>query len=230
MTRAGLFFNGNNKITCPWRKVISIECSGRSLVVHLSTRGNPVVLDCESESSAKLAHLIAVTVWKGSNAAVPTAEKAPTQQRRKGPRVKGTRLQDLPIENDTHVDLGTGIGYSMGVVGESHRQAALRALSNGARERGDDVYFTAVLVPEPSNAYDPHAVRVEIEHGAHVGYLSRDDAEGYQLVLKTLSANNKIGVCRAKLIGGGEGKPSFGVMIDLADPDVLLHRVSEQPF
>lgn len=61
------------------------------------------------------------------------------------------------------------------------------------------------------------------------GYLAREDAAAYRLVLAAVSATGKKGVCRAKLIGGTSEKPSIGVMIDLLDPDALLARFG-QPF
>jgi hypothetical protein len=46
----------------------------------------------------------------------------------------------------------------------------------------------------------------------------------------SLTESQRVGICRARLIGGSEGKPSFGVMIDLTDPDSLLARLTTQPF
>lgn len=117
----------------------------------------------------------------------------------------------------------------MGIVGESHRQTALRDLSAGRRRRDEPVHFLVALIPEPTNPYDANAIRVDILRGHQVGYLSREDAAAYRLALTAVTAAGKLGVCRAKLIGGTAGKPSIGVVIDLVDPNVLLARFG-QPF
>jgi HIRAN domain-containing protein len=61
------------------------------------------------------------------------------------------------------------------VVGESSYQPAIRKACGWSP--GTDTHFDcfAELVPEPTNPYDPNAVRVDID-GACVGYLSRADA------------------------------------------------------
>jgi len=165
-------------------------------------------------------------------AAVPTViadigDKPAARIRR--PEKHQTPVHKLPIEDALHVDLGEGTGWSIGIVGESHRQTALRDLSAGRRRRDEPVHFLVALIPEPTNPYDANAIRVDILRGDQVGYLARDDAAAYGLVLTAVTAAGKLGVCRAKLIGGTAGKPSLGVVIDLGDPHVLLARFG-QPF
>jgi hypothetical protein len=103
-------------------------------------------------------------------------------------------------------------------------------ISAGRRERGEEVTFVVSLIPEPQNQYDSHAVRVDITGGSQVGYLPREETQAYRTVMLSLTESQRLGICRARLIGGTEGKPSFGVMIDLADPDSLLSRLTTQPF
>ncbi|HET9253957.1 MAG TPA: hypothetical protein VFO16_02000, partial [Pseudonocardiaceae bacterium] len=67
----------------------------------------------------------------------------------------------------------------LAVVGESHYQPALHCAAGGVVAGTDfDQHppVVALLVPEPENPYDLHAVRVDIVTGAHTetaGYLSR---------------------------------------------------------
>src|SRR4051812_41450731 len=69
------------------------------------------------------------------------------------------------------------------VVGESHYQDALLATSRSCTlDSSSRRTFTAVLVREPTNSYDPNAVAVWSPAG-RIGYLSRDDAAEYQDVL-----------------------------------------------
>ena len=143
----------------------------------------------------------------------------------------GTTVDELPLNDEQRVDVGTGRGCGFAIVGESYRQVALQELSAGRRVRGEEVHFIATLIPEPTNAYDPNAIRVDIQNGKQVGYLSRDDAAAYQLVIHAIVTGGKRAICRAKLIGGTTDKPSIGVMIDLDEPNALLARApSDQPF
>jgi len=89
-----------------------------------------------------------------------------------------------------------------------------------------------VLVPEPTNEHDSNAVRVHIHGGAQVGYLSREDAIAYRDAMVALTTQRAAGVCPAKLIGGTPGKPSIGVVLDLATPAELVSVLApnEQPF
>jgi hypothetical protein len=149
-----------------------------------------------------------------------------------GPPKHAVKLSALPIGDASHHDLGSGAGFSLGVVGESHRQAALHALDNGRLQRGEQVTFTAALTLEPTNPVDANAIMVSIRDGAHVGYLQRDDAVRYRPVFTALAARHLIGVARAKLIGGVVGKPSIGVMLDINQPTDLLESLAPegQPF
>ena len=71
---------------------------------------------------------------------------------------------------------------SLDVVGESHYQRDLASLKMAmATSPGWSVDAVAWLVREPNNRYDRNAVQVLI-HRRLVGYLSREDAEGAQLV------------------------------------------------
>jgi hypothetical protein len=142
------------------------------------------------------------------------------------------KLSALPIGDATHRDLGSGDGFTRGIVGESYRQGALRELDGGRLQRGEEVNFIVTLILEPDNAYDKNAIRVEIQGAAHVGYLSRDDAAEYQNVFRWLAERNVIGIARAKLIGGVTGKPSIGVTIDILDAVELLPALTQeaQPF
>jgi hypothetical protein len=95
----------------------------------------------------------------------------------------------------------------MAVVGESHRQEALRsALEACGRE------VRATLECEPANAYDSNAVAVKID-GKHVGYLERDVAKRFRSFIATVS---KPVECSARLTGGTTDKPSIGVVLDFS--------------
>jgi hypothetical protein len=92
----------------------------------------------------------------------------------------------------------------------------LRNISKSGRS------FTAVLMPEPTNAFDPNAIRVVAEGADTIGYLSREDAVHYASVFDLLTKHNRVGMCRAQLTGGVGEKRSFGVLLNLREVDELL--------
>jgi hypothetical protein len=113
------------------------------------------------------------------------------------------------------------------VVGESHYQDALRATSHlcsvGLEGRPT---FTAVLVPEPDNPYDTNAIAV-YSHEGKLGYFSRDSAIAYrELFAEVKRLGYQGGACEAYLTGGEADKPSFGVVLHLADAESCLAELA----
>jgi hypothetical protein len=182
------------------------------------------------QSPAAVASALGLTYTHVENVAAAGVE--PTRRAwAPGPHKDSVRLSALPIGDATYRDLGSGASFTLGIVGESYRQAALHALDAGRLQRGEHVTFTATLIPEA--LYDPNGIRVEIQGGAHVGYLSKQDAVWYRPVFATLAAQQLVGVVRAKLIGGVlPDKPSIGVMLDIHEPTELLRILATdgQPF
>lgn len=104
-------------------------------------------------------------------------------------------------------------GFFFEVVGESHYQDALRALSlttNGARE------CRVVLKAEPSNVYDTSAVAIQTLDGSTVGYMRRDEARKFQPLLLQLDERKVTATCHGKLFGGTDDKPSIGIYLNLS--------------
>lgn len=103
-------------------------------------------------------------------------------------------------------------GYWVDVVGESNYQRALARITGGRTPDGVNIDTTATLIPEPSNPYDPNAVRVDIA-GQTVGYLDRSAAVTYR------QRGGKRSQCRATINGGwdrGDGDAGhFGVRVQL---------------
>jgi len=109
------------------------------------------------------------------------------------------------------------------VVGESHYQQAL-SLAVGGKVAGEDfeshLPVVAALVPEPDNPWDTNAVRVDIVSGLRtltVGYLERPVAEEYQQHLLKLRAQGRLGVCPARVTGGGHRY--YGIYLHLVWPE-----------
>jgi hypothetical protein len=222
-----IFFEGAKPLTLPWRSVLTVTLEDRTLSVHRTTAGAPHAFELTSLAEAKLAHLVASELSKTHQ---QREAKAPSRKR--AARSEPPALDESPAGSTIELPK-SGYGFTVSAVGESHRQAALKAFGGSKRSAGEEVFFTAALVPEPTNRYDPNAIKVHIQGGAHVGYLSAEDAVEYRDMSKFLIAQKAIGLCRAKLIGGTLGKPSIGVVLDVADPTAVLAAIvpaDPQPF
>lgn len=113
-------------------------------------------------------------------------------------------------------------GREVEVVGESHHQDELLALTGGARRYGGvDAEAVAELVPEPGNRFDPDAVAVAIG-GVPVGHLRHADAVRLRPLIDEALRRRGAARCRAVIRGGwdrGRGDVgAFGVVLLLAPP------------
>jgi HIRAN domain-containing protein len=134
-------------------------------------------------------------------------------------------------------------GGLLGVVGESHRQDALSAISRQTTDAGpyrnelvdfaaevaDDEperrWFRAVLVREPDNPHDAEAIAVHAQGGGLLGYLKREDARRYAQVFQSLEKRGfEAAACPAMLMGGGE--KSYGVVLAISAPEYVLNALT----
>ena len=109
----------------------------------------------------------------------------------------------------------------MEVVGESHHQDELLAVTGGRRRYGGvNVGVVAELVPDPSNRFDPDAVAVEIDERL-VGYVRREDVEWLRPLLDDSLDMHGLATCEAVIRGGwdrGRGEIGwFGVTLLLPE-------------
>src|SRR4029079_6316548 len=73
------------------------------------------------------------------------------------------------------ITIGPGRGFWYDVVGESNYQGTLRRADGGRLQAGAEVIVPCVVIPEPTNPFDPNALMVQIEGFGKVGYFARDD-------------------------------------------------------
>lgn len=111
--------------------------------------------------------------------------------------------------------------HEVEVVGESHHQDELLAITGGRRRYGGvNVGVVAELVPDPSNRFDPDAVAVEIDERL-VGYLRREDVEWLRPLLDDSLDMHGLATCEAVIRGGwdrGRGEIGwFGVTLLLPE-------------
>jgi hypothetical protein len=95
------------------------------------------------------------------------------------------------------------------VVGEASYQGTLELIGGGRTIDGvRNRDHMAALLPEPTNPYDPNAVRVYLlpvasgQPAGRIGYLSREDAVAYRPIIDRLAALGQVMACRAWLSGG----------------------------
>ena len=94
------------------------------------------------------------------------------------------------------------------VVGTSHYQDALLALTGRAGDEEVRHDAIATLAAEPDNAYDPKAIAVHIDDKL-VGYLSRDENTRWRDVVP---------VRAEAMIAGREGTTGLGVFLRMPTP------------
>jgi hypothetical protein len=109
--------------------------------------------------------------------------------------------QDIVLEGDELVR----------VVGTSHYQPALLALSGRRADEEVRVEKVALLVAEPDNPHDPDAVAVFIDDHL-TGYLARTENRRWRDVV----AGRRVG-CEAMIAGRG-GTTGLGVFLRLPTP------------
>ena len=90
--------------------------------------------------------------WQGTIFKQQAASAAPARPKRSVPPA----VSPPADVGAAAFDIGLGDCH-FNVVGESHYQGRLRNLSTAGRS------FTAALMPEPTNAFDPNAIRVVAE-------------------------------------------------------------------
>ena len=126
------------------------------------------------------------------------------------------------------VNLGDGVGFEMGIVGESYYGLEIKRIAGDRLKRGEEVIFTAILVREPDNQYDANAIAVIGSFGKKIGHLSRDYAIEFQPLLQLCEAQGLTATCSAKMFGGTGRKQNIGVWLDIEPADVLMERFSKE--
>ncbi len=104
--------------------------------------------------------------------------------------------------------------FATKVVGVTRRNVDGRSRQDVIRDCaiGDDV----LLVPEPDNPADPHAIAVYRSNGHQIGYLDRRLAgEVSRLVPRGGGAKASI----KDIVGGTEGAPTLGVVLQMTKTD-----------
>ncbi|PSK66677.1 hypothetical protein B0E53_01317 [Micromonospora sp. MH33] len=119
---------------------------------------------------------------------------------------------------------------SQEVVGESNYAKEIRAaLGADFKSYGSEVEKDVYLIPEPTNRFDPNAVKV-VYGGQTLGYLPKDQAKAYSPVLTALVNEGWTPQVRARIWGreeeewDGRRRPQFvgSVTLDLTEPHMIV--------
>jgi hypothetical protein len=137
--------------------------------------------------------------------------------------------QTLTVDTDlARCAIVAGDGaFGFRVVGTGKHQMELGTIAGGRTEDGVEHYCGALLIPEPSNQYDPESVRV-VMAGQTIGYLRHD--EGVTFKASLAQGQYAGAACAAKIVGGwdrgGDDRGHFGVRLDTCLP-FALHAIPE---
>jgi hypothetical protein len=130
-------------------------------------------------------------------------------------------------------------GATVEVSGESRYQETLEIIAGGRTSEGaQNPDHVATLLPEPSSAPDPNAVRVVIvptrpgRPWGKVGYLSPEDAVRYRPVIDRVASIGKVAACHVSLKGGWDRGPEdhgdIGVTLHLDVPANLMLELDKE--
>lgn len=147
---------------------------------------------------------------------------------------RGTSRQQTSTPISPHRLPGTPVRVGsrgrVPVVGESHYQPAIVTVIAGrhvpSAGRWDDALeVEAALVPEPTNRFDPNAVRIDLAAGGGwvtAGHLSRDIAPDYQRSLLAMQRDGALPVVPARVCQSSGGP--MAVYLHLSSPEALVFQ------
>jgi hypothetical protein len=125
--------------------------------------------------------VILILVIRRAPASKPTSSARPDFIRKASESIHGP---EVPVVSATNTQAPEGVDYNYEVVGESFQRDHLTSLirAHNAFESGE-IYSTAVLELEPTNPFDPNAVKVVVE-GTQVGYIPKFDSPAVTEMVK----------------------------------------------
>jgi hypothetical protein len=154
--------------------------------------------------------VILILVIRRAPGSKPSPSTRPDFIRKASESIHGPEVQAVSASNSEAPD---GVDYNYDVVGESFQRNHLTALirAHNAFESGE-IYSTAVLELEPTNPFDPNAVKVVVE-GTQVGYIPKFDSPAMtEMVKKSGKSSYEVPV----RIGWDTNSPSPLIGVKLA--------------
>ena len=108
------------------------------------------------------------------------------------------RLFDRSPDGKRGVLIGDG-AFQFRVIGTSYHQQVLERIAGSRTVAGYQRYCAALLLPQPNNLYDRHAIAVRVDD-LEVAHLDREHAREFERVLR--SSGYADAVCEAEIVGG----------------------------
>jgi hypothetical protein len=221
-TPTRLVYLGDRRVDLPWGQFFHVHFGQESvgdwdsvntIAIQLAGAKSSTKFyldDCADDEAARW-WVETLTKWAQAQTPDQSAERAGEY---------GSQHASFPVEDPaTAAAPGTDglLDFETDIVGEGYddRPATLRAIQargpNSVEAEG--VLFTARLVPEPNNRFDPNAVLVVDELSGHpIGYLSRALARNYQAGI--LAAQHRGLPTAVPAVVRGEDR--LGVWLDLS--------------
>jgi hypothetical protein len=89
--------------------------------------------------------------------------------------------------------------FQLRVVGTSYHQQVLERIAGSRTAAGYHRFCAALLLPQPKNLYDRHAIAVRI-HDLEIAHLDREHAREFERALQ--SSGYADAACEAEIVGG----------------------------
>ncbi len=166
----------------------------------------------------KVSHPLAAAEFAAEGAVV-NAVRGNKRKRAPAARTPRSRARLAPPVTPASAGHRVDVAYLPGrqqipVVGLLYHEIAVRETLSAIADGKD---ADALLLPEPSNPHDAHAIAVYMS-GGHVGYVPRDVAAVLQpaLISKSASHGGMPGGCPA-LVSTADGKSRIVLTIDLSE-------------
>lgn len=114
--------------------------------------------------------------------------------------------------------------FPLEIVGESNYQKEIKRIAAATASSEEPGVFTAVLVREPDNPYDPDAVAVYADGGSQVGYLAREEAAAISEFLDAIARRGYRAYCTGRIAGGTSRKKHRGIWLNMDQPTRVWYQ------
>lgn len=106
------------------------------------------------------------------------------------------QIKFMDLGEDTRFEWPDDAGWLGKAVGTSHYMAALDRVNN---QIGKTVEIVVLLVPEPNNPHDEHAIAVCTEDGMILGHIAKTNCRAYAKKLSKAAGKKCVASTRARV-------------------------------
>lgn len=109
---------------------------------------------------------------------------------------EAAQIKFMDLGEDTRFEWPDDAGWLGKAVGTSHYMAALDRVNN---QIGKTVEIVVLLVPEPNNPHDEHAIAVCTEDGMILGHIAKTNCRAYAKKLSKAAGKKCVASTRARV-------------------------------